>query len=107
MTTLQAYVAQRPVAAVVLTAASSAWLLSGPVLGHMGPPWPCIIAGLVLLLCTTMLAIKPVKTKAWGTLAALTGALTLLLGAGAIVPAFLGVAGGVWATVWTPAGASA
>ncbi len=47
-----------------------------------------------------MLFYKPAQRRGWGTLTVLTSTVALLLGAGAIPPAILGVTGGVTAAMW-------
>ncbi len=84
----------------LLTTVASGWFLSSPVLGHMGPPRPCLVAGSILALSAFMLFYKPAQRRGWGTLTVLTSTVALLLGAGAIPPAILGVTGGVTAAMW-------
>lgn len=91
-----------PSGSSILILVASVWLLSGPVFGHMGPPWPCLLAGASLALCAFMLYRKPESRLGWGTLATCIAGLTLFLGAGAIIPALIGIVGGVSAAMWKP-----
>lgn len=84
----------------VLTSLASVWFLSSPIFGHMGPPRPCLVAGGILALSAFMLFHKPSQRRGWGTLATLTSTVALLLGAGAIPPAGIGIIGGVTGALW-------
>jgi len=76
-----------------LLVAAGIWLMSAPLLGHMGPPWPCAIAGAFILLFALLLKVHRTKRLPW-TLAALMAALGVLLtGMGGVVPALLGISG--------------
>ena len=83
-----------------MTALASLWFLASPLLGHMGPPRPCIVVGGVLGVCAFMFAYRPAARRGWAVIAAATSVLALFLGAGAIPPAGLGLVGAVVAVVW-------
>jgi len=93
-----------PVLAVVLSAIAGVWSVLAPVLGHMGPPWPCVIAGVVLLIAATMLRLKPFQNVGWGLVIVIVGVGIILLGRGGMVPGLTGFAGGLAAVVWRDRG---
>lgn len=83
------------------------WFLIGPLTGHMGPPWPCLIAGIGLLACIAMAWRRPGQYRAWGLLVVLISGMMMLIGTGAIPPAILGIIGGVFLIVWSDEGTGA
>ena len=89
-----------PRTSCILTSVASLYFLSSPILGHMGPPRPCLVAGAILALSALMFFYKPSQRRGWGTLAVLTSTVALLLGAEAILPAIVGVTGGVTGAMW-------
>lgn len=91
----------RPMASVV-TGIAAVWLLLAPVLGHMGPPWPCAAIGAFLLVAAIMVVWKPAQARGWGVLIIVVSGATVLLGSDAFVPAFIGVVGGLTAVATAP-----
>ena len=88
--------------AVALTAIAAVWLLLAPVLGHMGPPWPCFFLGLFLAISAAMLFRNPDRARGAGVLIVVFSGLSFLLGSDAFIPAFLGVIGGLAAVAKAP-----
>jgi hypothetical protein len=65
----------------------------------MGPPWPCAIAGAVLLFCVAMLMFQPAQHAGWGVVVVAVSAAVLLVGSGGVLPGLLGAIGGVAAII--------
>lgn len=81
-------------AATIISLVSAGWLLLAPVMGHMGRPWPCVVAGVAILAGTTMAFRRPDQRSGWGLVVLIAAGFALLLGQGAVVPGLIGVIGG-------------
>jgi len=92
----------RPLVASVLIFLAGVWMFSAPLMGHMGPPWPCVFAGAILIAGAVMIHQKPDQHTGWGVVVAVISAAIMLLGRGGIVSGFIGVIGGVAAITWSP-----
>lgn len=78
---------------------AAVWLLLSPAFGHMGPPWPCAIAGTLLFICAIMLMYEPWQHVGWGVVVVAASMFIVLIGQGAILPGVIGAVGGVSAIV--------
>jgi hypothetical protein len=79
---------------IAISLAAAVWMLLAPVLGHMGPPWPCAIAGALIVVCSGMALYRPTQHAGWGVLIVAVSAAVMLLGSGGILPGLLGALGG-------------
>jgi hypothetical protein len=89
-----------PKLAVVLIAIAGVWSVLAPLLGHMGPPWPCALAGVILLVAATTLRLRPRQNLGWGVIVVGIGVVTILLGRGGMAPGLTSVVGGLAAIGW-------
>ena len=83
-------------AGLLLSAAAGVWLLLAPILGHMGPPWPCFVVGSGVLASLGMIWRRPEQQRGWALLVIVLSTTLLLIGSSAILPAGLGVVGGAF-----------
>lgn len=90
----QAHHGQISKAGLLLSAVAGLWLLFGPILGHMGPPWPCFVAGFGVLASLGMAWRRPRQRRGWAVLVLVVSTTILLIGMGAVPPAGLGIVGG-------------
>lgn len=91
-----------PIAASVLAFIAGLWMVLSPLLGHMGPPWPCVVAGAVVIAGAAMLHQRPAQHTGWGVTISVVSGGILLLGQGGVLPGIIGVIGGIAAIVWRP-----
>lgn len=83
-----------PFVSLVFSLAAGVWMLLGPVLGHMGRPWPCVLGGLVLLGTSLALYLRPKFRMEMGLLIIIAALFVFMLGSEGIVPGLLGIIGG-------------
>ena len=83
-------------AGLLLSTAAGAWLTLAPVLGHMGPPWPCFVAGVAILGSLLMTWRRPEQRRGWAVLVMILAVTVLVVGTSGIPPALLGIGGGAF-----------
>lgn len=91
-------------AGVTLALVAGFWLAAAPVLGHMGPPWPCLALGVAILASLLMAWKLPRQRRGWSVLVIIFSACAFLLGMSGIVPGIVGFVGGVLLIEWSPLG---
>ncbi|MCC6487914.1 MAG: hypothetical protein IT364_10480 [Candidatus Hydrogenedentes bacterium] len=83
-----------PFVSLAFSLVASVWMLLGATLGHMGPPWPCVLGGVVLLGAGFALYLWPEYRLEAGLVIIIAALFVFMLGAGGIVPGLLGIVGG-------------
>jgi len=93
-----------PFVSVAFSLAAGVWMLLGPVLGHMGPPWPCFFGALVLFGASLALYLRPKFRMETGLLIIVASLFVFMLGSGGIIPGLLGIVGGATAVATRDSG---
>ena len=85
----------RLVGAIVLAAIAGIWMVLAPVLGHMGPPWPCVAAGVLILVCGAAAVRWAAQRRLIGVITMIVAGGVMLMGSGGILPGAVGVVAGL------------
>jgi hypothetical protein len=74
---------------------------SGQARPYLGAwSWFGILAGLVILAGAVILYSRPAQSRTWGVIILVVSALSLIAGLGGVLPALLGIVGGILALTW-------
>jgi hypothetical protein len=78
---------------------TSGWMWGRGGMGSFGVGWPWsgVFAGIIVLIGSVMLYVKPAQRRSWGVVILVASALNLLLGMMGLLAGTLGVIGGVLA----------
>jgi hypothetical protein len=118
---------EQPTAAFVLSLLAGLWMLAGGMMGSLGwggmmgmmggwqgaggwmwglggmqrfgawAPWSGAVAGIIVLIGSVMLYVKPAQRRSWGVAIIVASALNIFLGMMGLLAGTLGVVGGVLA----------
>lgn len=83
-----------PVVSLTFTLMAGIWMAMGPILGHMGRPWPCLLGAVTLFGASMVLFFRPRLRLETGLVILMAALFVFMLGSEGVIPGLLGIVGG-------------